>query len=363
MHARVILAAAVLSALTTACGTVLTDALSGGAAGSRRPIDTTAGHGISLPWGADNEPTWSPDASQIIYTTRDDSGFTTYRAFTVSTGTSRVLDRERTCIDWISPSVSPTHVYMLVAGGDSLSPVPCRLYRVSLDGQPPEFLLDSVIDAYPSPDGVHVIYTPGSHVIYSPVSVDTGSTPELWVYDVTTRSRMRIGVSDGGVVQFSPDGARALLRAGSEWMIVTLADGALEPLSLGLAPGDSPSAVTWGPDGIRVFFGRTRGPMSAPITDYYVQQVGGGEAHQFYTEDFDGLATDFSWSRDGKTLAFYVADWRGHCAIYAVDVATGEESWVAGTNIDFELGMELSPENRWILYRFSDGWYVSPVPL
>ena len=349
-HLHMSLVAAVLT-LGTGCSIALTDdgSTSEGTGRARRPITIGAGSPVwtlSPPLGMG--PIWSSDGAEVIYATYD-SGSTTFIAYAVASRATRVVATTPRLLCLSAPSASLTHLYFIASDGPRSNS--CGLYRVSLQGQSQEHLLDSVTFVSASPDNAHLIYSQKNR---------GQSGYDLWVYDLVQRSRARIGNGFEQSLAYSPDGQQALLRLSSSgWSRVNLADGSSQPLSLGLAADDRASVVTWGTDGIRVFFVRQSGPMNAVTSDYYVQGLGGGNARKFYTEEFDGTRLAVAWSRDGSTLAFAVWNYAYGCAVYAVDVATGKEVWISGAHNSNAL-LEVSPDGRWILYAF-DNWYLSPV--
>jgi Tol biopolymer transport system component len=77
-----------------------------------------------------------------------------------------------------------------------------------------------------------------------------------------------------------------------------------------------------------------------------------------------------AWSGDGALFAFWI--WRCHepgglfscplhSALYVVNLATGNEIWIAGVD-DWGGSSRFSPDGRWIAYSTGAGhWYVSKV--
>jgi len=169
---------------------------------------------------------------------------------------------------------------------------------------------------------------------------------------------------------FSPDGKRLALDFQSNVWIYDIARGALMPMTL-----SRPACVTpiWTPDGKRITCFRPDIATGAGLS--WLPADGSG-AMQPLTNNSPVRQIPFSWSPDGKTLAFaqYSGEGRACCEIWTLSIKADGQAGKAkpflqydatGTGTGGVYAPAFSPDGRWLAYQSLGGLrqvYVVPYP-
>jgi Tol biopolymer transport system component len=254
-------------------------------------------------------PIWAPGGSGVLFDQMvETDGFRTDRtAVHVRDGAIMIGERPPARVDfgavwspdgrWLSGCDSNDRCFMMRPDGGR--------YR-ELTG-PPSWSRDGSRVAVAGPDG-NLLVGRGDGTDLQPIGafpLPSSWSPDgtrfafvrdgnVWVVGVDgsgTRAVTRFEI--GGVVAatWSPVGDRLLVRRGSSWSIVAVADGASRPLDI---PADA-WEVTWSPDGEAISFELS--PDHGDHVSTLIVQVADGRMVELRSAD---AAT---WSPDGRFLA------------------------------------------------------------
>jgi serine/threonine-protein kinase len=182
-----------------------------------------------------------------------------------------------------------------------------------------------------------LVYVPGSNTALPQPLVATdrrGATQAL---------RAEPGMFGGGSV--SPDGMRCVVLLNGATSQITLIDLVRGTPTRLTFEWDNENPI-WTPNGSRVTFKSNR--AGGPFNLYWLSADGGGEPERLTTSDHEQVP--FSWSPDGRTLAFV-----------DTDTATGADIWVLSTDDKKarsflktpanESAPAFSPDGKWIAYQ------------
>ena len=258
---------------------------------------------IFVPSANAEDPAWSPDCSQLVYTengslwTMSNDG--TNRQRLVPFGGAYL-----TSAAW-SPD-GTTIAY--VRGYQGANSWVAHIWTVGADGaNPVQLTTGTGRDASPrwSPDGETIVFDRSAggarHIMrMSP----TGDELEA----VTTEGRHNFGAA------FSPDGRQLAYAAGTT-LLVAAADGTNPRRAI--APVTQPGGVSWSPDGKRIAFIRYRDGLNMLTT---ADTTGLHEQIVFSSTD-QVLAP--RWSPDGQLIAFHTIEADGKHRLY-MSGANGE---------------------------------------
>ncbi len=310
--------------------------------------------------GAPGTPTraWGPDVQEILYTSSVQGPPARVQAVQPD-GTHRRFLAEAGGF-----ALSRDGSYAYYVGAPDTTTVR-TLYRVPRAGGNPEPIL--VRDSLAGP-----VLSPGNRFVLYQVWRE-GPDPSIWVYDLQRQTSRHL--LDGTPLVQSPDGERVLFRsfASEAYAIANLDDGTISPASISFPDLTyGAQAFRWDDAGIHILVQKLPDSGKGP-TRLYSYDVATAVMTEFYAIDFDGVAYPPVWSADGTRVAFMVWDClkassflscdQSHTALYAVDVATGHERWVAGTSSDDGLGAPLlAPDGSFVAYMVGTRLYASPVP-
>jgi TolB protein len=174
------------------------------------------------------------------------------------------------------------------------------LWTVALDGGPPTRLTsDPEYESHPcwSPDGEQIAFTrfvgmSEDRVIFNIYTIPvTGGEPQ----PVTTDAD---GVG-GGAIAYSPDGTRIAFF--SEGAIKTIpVGGGTSSVLVGAEGADQHSLLAWSPDGGSIAYGTGNKIWVTPVEGDLPERLQTGLPE-------NAMYGGFSWSRDGKRIAFVAA--------------------------------------------------------
>lgn len=248
--------------------------------------------------------------------------------------------------------------HVLYTRDGRLIAVPFDAERLELTGPPVAVADDMFTDPYfgmgnyaVSRDGLFVRVVGGtSSMLQSLITVDR--------HGVSQPTKVAPAASSGGSV--SPDGTRyATVQTGatSQISIVDLVRGTATRLTY---EWDNESPI-WSPDGARIAFISNHG--GGPRNLYWQRADGSGTPERLTTSDHEQQA--FSWSADGKTIAYIDTDPATGADIWTVSVADHKAAPLVKSPVD-DTGPAFSPDGHWIAYQSSQGGktdiYVQAFP-
>ena len=215
------------------------------------PLSTGSGALVGAPLnitnspGYDNQPSFTPDGTGILFTSIRGGGTQTdiYRYDIASAGTARVTNTPES---EYSPTVTPdaAHISVVRVEADGTQ----RLWRFTLDGRTPEIVLTNV-----KPVGYHVWaddHTLALFVLGSPASLQIADTG-TGAADVLARGINRS-------IQRMPNGAISFVARSAAGPEATLSIRELDPKTKRIAPlvdavaGAREADCAWTPDGMLV---------------------------------------------------------------------------------------------------------------
>ncbi len=183
--------------------------------------------------------------------------------------------------------------------------------------------------------------------------------PEIFVIAPDGSGQTRLTEDPAGDVHpaWSPDGTRIAFtsdRGGAEAIHVMNADGSdPRPLVDVADPdsGDTQDWAAWSPDGERIAFVEGGGIFTVAAD---------GSDRQTVLED-DAFYRELDWSPDGDTLAYASNKIDGDYEVFAVDVASGEETRLT-TLEGFDGNVAWSPDGETIGFSTNDD-ELQPIAL
>jgi Tol biopolymer transport system component len=195
-------------------------------------------------------------------------------------------DGSRVAFHWTSPDAKSSGIYAVVVGSQSL-------LRLTHDGH----------DVCPvwSPDGRFLAFLRNSDETFSIYVVPALGGAERRLYSGT-----RIPWVGPEGISFSPDGT---VIAFADWSAeartssikaLSLNDSSVRTLTQP-PPGYHDAAPAFSPDGRRVAFVRTTGPIF--LDELYVTNVSGGEPKEL-TSDHHRIFGSLLWTKDGSEIVF-----------------------------------------------------------
>jgi Tol biopolymer transport system component len=234
----------------------------------------------------DGAPNWFPNGQALVFAAEVGTGRSDiYRMNLDGSGRDRLTDHESTDS---SPAVSPdgariafeserdgnSEIYVMDAGGGNVT----RLTN------------DPARDAAPawSPDGRRIVFTSDR---------DNRASADVYVMnaDGTGVERLTNDLAHWAP-QFSPDGQRIAVQVNLDVVVLNLADGSRQQLTVAPQNGMNP---TWSPDGRRLAFVSTRNRR----VEIFTMNADGTDPKVLVTMAA-GSVIDPRWSPDGARVAF-----------------------------------------------------------
>ena len=266
--------------------------------------------------GADDQPSWSPDGTQLVFRSNRDGKLNIYVMGSDGSNPTRLTAEDYNS----SPSWSPDGTKIAFSSGDTDGDA---IYVMGSDGSDATRLTYRGNNGSPSwsPDGARIAFastpTPSANL-------------EIYVMGSDGSNLTRLtdtGWNDSPV--WSPDGSKIAFvsnRGTGEvdtFDIYVMGSDGSNPTRLTDA-GDNRSP-SWSPDGTRIAFQSTRDGE----TDIYVMGSDGSDATRL-TATGDNRSP--SWSPDGTRIAF-LSTRDGNWDIYAAVLAEGSDASVAVVDI------------------------------
>jgi len=255
--------------------------------------------------------------------------------------------------------VSTGHLVYVRAGAIEAVPFDLGTLKKTGSSAPvvPNILLDSVygVAQYAFSNNGLLVYAPGS---------DTGRTVPVWVDRQGIEEPLNMPAQNYGMFKLSPNGKRLAITVAevrSNIHIYDVATGMGNKLTL---EGDN-FAPVWTPDGEHVTFSRRmKGEENMHIL---CQRADGSGETKLLHSSQHGLSP-FSWSSDGKLLAFVLWDYPNAFDIWVLSRGEDPEPKLILGKEARELFPAFSPDpsSQWIAYTSDrEGmWqvYVQPYP-
>jgi dipeptidyl aminopeptidase/acylaminoacyl peptidase len=245
---------------------------------------------------------------------------------------------------------------------------PSHLYTVPVTGGTPRQLTHGDVspgDPAWSPDGRRIAFVLDSTDL---IEISPQSRPELYVLSLADSSLRRVatGYTSNGSPAWSPDGTTLAFLCSrgrgeaTDVCVVPAAGGAARNITAAwdLAPGDP----EWSPDGRTIYVAAdTRGNahlFAIPAAGGTVRAVTAGER----------TLRGFTWSKDGRTLAYAGSDVTKPFELYAAAVtaggAAGGERRLTGVNDSLVAGITMIPADTfWFTGTGGlriEGWLMKP---
>ena len=304
-----------------------------------------------------------PDGKSVIFTaSADNNNFehANIEAASLITGKATVLV-ENAYFGRYLPSG-----YLSYVSGGTLFAAPFDAANMRLTG-PSRPVLTS-IQADVTNGGAQLSFSNSGTAVYS-LGGPTGAQVTVNLVDMTGKAAPLVQ-QPGNYYSplFSPDGKRLVLDSGNV-SIYDIARGTLTPLTL------SSACVTpiWTPDGKRITCFRPGGKTDPGLS--WVQADGSGAAMPL-TSNSPVRQIPFSWSPDGKTLAFaqYSGEGGACCEIWTLSIKPdGQPDKPKPFLLDDATGSgtgglyapAFSPDGHWLAYQTLGGLrqvYVVPYP-
>ncbi|CAN5859012.1 hypothetical protein BH20ACI4_BH20ACI4_13130 [soil metagenome] len=299
--------------------------------------------------GVKSYPSLSPDGKSFIFTTYNNEGTDIF--LQRIGGNNPVNLTEGSSGDNTMAAFSPDG--KLIAFRSERSPN--GIYVMEETGENARFVADSGFHPSWSPDGKQLV------VSDKPSDVATSHTipnSSLWTIDIATGAKKLLEIS-GDAIQpsWSPNGKRIafwFVEEGKLGEIATIPVGGGEPVLIAQNAAMDWNPV-WSPDGKFIFFASDRaGSMN--VWRVAVDETTGaanGEPETVPTPSF--YVRHFSFSRDGKTLAYIRYETKSNLQSIAFDPqnlkTVGETNWVTRGNRQVSTP-ELSPDGQNYVLRY-----------
>jgi TolB protein len=234
--------------------------------------------------GFDRGPVWSPDGSQILFTSQDDLYVMN------GDGSGRTLLAEGdgfAAYRWSPDGSMIAVVAVTISGADVFE----DLWVMNADGTNSRELAGNASGPTWSPDGSSLAYFSSSL-----------SDPHVRVINLDGTGDRRVTNDPVAAFQpaWSPDGSRiAMVTLGAKDLLLINPDGSgLVNLTPGGTDDDSP---TWSPDGSRIAF--NTGPENQPLESDIAVVNPDGSSRIVLTNN-PGFDLSPSWSADGSKIVF-----------------------------------------------------------
>ncbi len=313
------------------------------------------------------QPAWSPDGRYLAYVAREPGGI---RIIPVSGGPARYLTDSGDSPQW-SPdgrtlAIRDLNRRLSPAGETSPPDSGTILELINADGGQTRFLTSK--DGAPFNPSSPRWLADGRHIVFD--SAPPQSRTGLWIVDSVTRksNSIRAGASprspvfspDGRDLYFADEGAKVSgiwhARTGRDWSVESA-----EPLIP--TEGSSPRFLTMSSDGLRIAFSRVNGDSAIWSVALDSHGAGAGTPRALFQDrslrntnaHFSADASRIVWTSEqaDNTSVLYVAhsDGSSPVVVTPAEQRSGEPQW---------LGRELTLAYR-VRRRGENGYWVAPI--
>ena len=299
--------------------------------------------------GIKSYPSLSPDGKSFIYTTQNDAGTD---IFLQRIGGSNPVNLTAGSSGENRMGVfSPDGKYIAFRSERT----PGGIYVMEETGENVRFVADTGFHPSWSLDGKQLVVSDKPADVATSHSIPNSS---LWTIDIQTGEK-KLLETKGDAVQpsWSPNGKRIafwFVEEGKPGEIATIPAAGGEPIVIAKNPAMDWNPV-WSPDGKFIFFGSDRGG-NMNIWRIAVDETTGaamGEPEAVPTPSF--YVRHFSFSRDGKTLAYIRYETKSNLQSIAFDPqklkTVGETNWVTRGNRQVSTPA-LSPDGQDYVLRY-----------
>jgi Tol biopolymer transport system component len=321
---------------------------------SLSPADTAAGVGgarftkLTEEGGVESFPSLSPDGKTLVYVSAADGDADIF--------IRRVGGYNPVNLTADSPGDDTGPVFSLDGGRIAYSSGLGGIFTMGATGESARRVSDIGYNPAWSPDGREIVV--GSEPVRHPLSRSSSSS-ELWALDVGTGAKRRIPTGDAVQPAWSPHGHRIAywgLRAGKA--------GQRDIWTVAARGGGTPVSVTddafvdwspvWSRDGKHLYFSSDRtGTMNLwrVAIDEESGRVSGAPEPITMPAAWSG---HYSFSADGRQLAFQVVDSRTDVARIAFDPGAGgvrgsPEPVLKGSRE--AIAFDVSPDGNWLVFQ------------
>jgi serine/threonine-protein kinase len=251
---------------------------------------------------------------------------------------------------------------------DALFAVPFDIKKLEVTGQPAPVV--EGVASNPSSGGAQFSFSDSGTFLYVPGSVVSSDVSIYWMDAAGKFTPLRETPGNYYDPAISPDGKRlAMDITNGNRTDIWVYEWGRDTLTRLTFAGDSNSYPVWTPDGQRIVYRFSEKGVVGNL--WWIRADGGGDAQRL-TESKD-VQVPWSWSPDGKTLAFHQDNPATGWDIMTMPVEGSEKSgWKPGEPKPFvntsatEVHPAFSPDGRWIAYYSNESGpgevYVRPFP-
>ncbi|HXX45735.1 MAG TPA: protein kinase [Candidatus Acidoferrales bacterium] len=248
--------------------------------------------------------------------------------------------------------------HLVYAQGGNLMAVPFDLEHLSVSGNTVPVLQGVLQTNSLGGPGQYDISENGS-LVYVPGGLRGTKMQLVWVTRDGAEKTFPLEPGDYDQPRVSPDGRRIALDVGSQ---VRIYDTTREALTRLTFEGTTNQYPVWTPDGKRVAF---MSDKNQTLTVFWQPADGSGRAEELMSA---GTSVPFSWSPDGKQLAYITVQAPNPPDISVLNLGDGKSVHFLQESSShvFQDAPQFSPDGRWIAYASDETGrrevYVQPYP-
>jgi serine/threonine-protein kinase len=312
----------------------------------------------------DRWPQVLPGSKNVVFTgttgtTFDDADIAVY---------STVSGKEKTLIRGGSYARYLPSGHLVYVHNDALFAVPFDIKKLEVTGQPAPVV--EGVASNPSSGGAQFSFSDSGTFLYVAGSAMSSDVSIYWMDGAGKFTPLRETPGNYYDPAISPDGKRLAIQIGNGSRTdIWVYEWERDTLTRLTFAGDSNSYPVWTPDGQRIVYRFSEKGVVGNL--WWIRADGGGDAQRL-TESKD-VQVPWSWSPDGKTLAFHQDNPATGWDIMTMPVEGSEKSgWKPGEPKPFvntsatEVHPAFSPDGRWIAYYSNESGpgevYVRPFP-